>query len=102
MAKQATPAAPSTAAAPKKPARKRPARSKAAAVRPVPVRLTEEEVATGRATASPWTPTHRYARSDFFVHAKFGVGYVTDITEQGYIVCLFEGGDTRKLIHAQP
>jgi len=83
-----------------KPARKkRPA--KAAAPRPTPVKLSEEEIASARATAQPWERTHRYAKTDFFVHAKFGVGYVTDITEQGYIVCLFEDGDTRKLIHAQ-
>ena len=90
-----------TVAAAKKPARKRPSRAKAVAPRPVPVRLTDEEVANARATAQPWHRTHRYVRSDYFVHAKFGVGYVTDITEQNFIVCLFEGGDTRKLIHAQ-
>jgi hypothetical protein len=85
----------------KKPARKRRSPAKASAPRPVPVRLSDEDVANARATAEPWERTHRYARNDFFVHAKFGVGYVTDITEQGYIVCLFEDGDTRKLIHAQ-
>jgi len=83
----------------KKPVRKK--RAAKAASRPIPVRLSDEEVANARATAQPWDRAHRFARNDFFVHAKFGVGYVTDITEHGYIVCLFEDGDTRKLIHAQ-
>ncbi len=89
------------AAAPKKPARKRRAPTKKDAPRLTPVRLNDDDVANARATAAPCVRTHRYVRSDYYVHAKFGVGYVTDITDQGYIVCLFEDGNTRKLIHAQ-
>jgi hypothetical protein len=90
---------PAPAAAAKKPARKRRSPTKSVAA-PVPVRLTEADVTAARATARHWDRTQRYSVNAYLVHAKFGVGYVTAITEQDYIVCLFEDGETRKLIHA--
>ncbi|MFO0614839.1 MAG: hypothetical protein U0414_19785 [Polyangiaceae bacterium] len=99
MSKPATSAdAPKKTATPKKRA---PARRKGAAV-PVPLRLGEAEIAAAQSSARHWTRQDRYAVNEYVVHPKFGVGLVTGFTEQGYIVCLFADGDTRKLIHATP
>lgn len=94
-------AATAKTAAPKKPRKPRGKSTRNSAPRPVPVRLAEDDVVRARASAPHWERTTRFSVSDFFVHAKFGVGYVTGFTEQNFIVCLFEDGDTRKLIHAQ-
>ena len=90
------------AATTKKPAAKRASRPrKPVAPRPAPIRLAEDDIARARATAPKWDRASRFNVAEYFVHAKFGVGYVTGVTEQNFIVCLFEDGDTRKLIHAQ-
>lgn len=65
-------------------------------------RLEPGEVQRARAVARPWDRTVKYGENDFFIHAKFGVGKVVSITPDGFIVCLFEDGETRKLIHARP
>ncbi len=76
-------------------------RAPSAAKRGVP-RLDPGEVQRARAVARPWDRSIRYSMNDFFIHAKFGVGKVVDLTPDGFIVCLFEDGETRKLIHARP
>lgn len=87
----------------KKPAAKRRApRRKASPPKLVPLRLGEDEIAAARASARHWVRQDRFAVNEYFLHPKFGVGLVTGLTEQGYIVCLFADGDTRKLIHASP
>jgi hypothetical protein len=64
--------------------------------------LGEDENARARATAGPYDRAHKYAAGDFFLHPKFGVGRVEELTPEGFIVVLFEGGDTRRLLHARP
>jgi O-acetyl-ADP-ribose deacetylase (regulator of RNase III) len=64
-------------------------------------RLDASEVSRVRAYAKPWDRTVRYGVGDYFIHAKFGVGKVHEHTPDGFIVCLFEDGETRKLIHAR-
>jgi hypothetical protein len=65
-------------------------------------RLDEMDVARARASARPWDRAVRYGRGQWFVHVKFGAGRVEEVTPDGFIVCLFEDGETRKLIHARP
>jgi O-acetyl-ADP-ribose deacetylase (regulator of RNase III) len=65
-------------------------------------RLDEGEIGRARATAKPWDRAARYGIGDYFVHAKFGVGRVDDLTPDGFVVVLFEDGDTRKMVHARP
>lgn len=64
-------------------------------------RLEDGEVSRARATARPWDRTVKYGVGDWFIHAKFGVGRVDEVTVDGFIVCLFEDGEQRKLIHAR-
>jgi hypothetical protein len=59
--------------------------------------LSEDDVARARATSNPYDRGHRYGVGEFFVHSKFGVGRVEELTHEGFIVVLFEGGDTRRL-----
>ncbi len=65
-------------------------------------RLDDMEIARARATARPWDRGVRYSTGQWFVHVKFGAGRVEEVTPDGFIVCLFEDGETRKLIHARP
>ena len=94
---------PSAPAAPKKKkTTTKKASSKRVSVPPraAPVKLEPAEIAQARATARPWDRHVRFATRDFFVHPTFGVGVVTEALPE-FIVCLFEGGETRKLIHAR-
>lgn len=72
-----------------------------AAATPKKPRLDENELAHARATAKPWDRATRYQPGDWFVHAKFGFGRVHELTPEGFIVVLFEDGETRKLVHAR-
>jgi O-acetyl-ADP-ribose deacetylase (regulator of RNase III) len=65
------------------------------------IRLDPGEVQRARVVARPWDRAVKYGENDFFIHAKFGVGKVVSLTPDGFIVCLFEDGETRKLIHAR-
>ncbi|MDQ3033039.1 MAG: hypothetical protein M3Y87_11515 [Myxococcota bacterium] len=94
-ASAATPTA-RKAAAPRKPGGARAAA--AAAKKP---RLEEGELGHARATAKPWDRTTRYQTGDWFIHSKFGVGRVQEITPDDFTVVLFEDGEIRKLIHGR-
>jgi O-acetyl-ADP-ribose deacetylase (regulator of RNase III) len=61
--------------------------------------LSEDDVARAKASAGPYDRLHRYSIGDFFVHPKFGAGRVEELTPEGFIVVLFEGGDSRRLLH---
>lgn len=61
--------------------------------------LSDDDVARARATAQPYDRSHKYAVGEFFVHPKFGAGRVEELTPEGFIVVLFEGGDSRRLLH---
>ncbi len=83
----------------------RPSRASAGAApkRPSAARkpsLDPREVAYARANARPWDRNTRYRVGDFFVHVKFGVGRVEEITPDQFAVVLFEDGNVRRLIHA--
>ena len=65
-------------------------------------RLDEMAVARARASAKPWDRAVRYGLGSWFVHVKFGAGRVEELTPDGFIVCLFEDGEIRKLIHDRP
>lgn len=65
-------------------------------------RLDEMAVARARASAKPWDRSVRYGLGSWFVHVKFGAGRVEELTADGFIVCLFEDGEIRKLIHNRP
>lgn len=64
-------------------------------------RLEEGELSRARAVARPWDRAVTYSVGSWFVHSKFGVGRVEALTVDGFIVCLFEDGEQRKLIHAR-
>ena len=68
--------------------------------RPVPRKLDPADIDRARTTARPWDRKVRYTSGDYFVHAVFGVGLVTEVRDD-QMVCLFEGGETRTLIHAR-
>ncbi len=90
---------------PSAPARKRAtsgARKPSAPRRGARVVLTEDEIARARATASPYDRAVKYAVGDFFLHSKFGVGRVEELTPEGFIVVLFESGESKRLLHARP
>ena len=65
-------------------------------------RLTEDELGRARASAEVYDRGREYVLGDFFVHPKFGVGRVEEITPEGFIMVLFEGGETRRLLHRRP
>jgi O-acetyl-ADP-ribose deacetylase (regulator of RNase III) len=92
---------PTTSDPPKKRTSSAPRKS-GASRKPTRVILSEDEVARARATADPYDRARTYTVGDFFVHSKFGVGRVEEHTPEGFILVLFEGGDTRRLLHARP
>lgn len=65
-------------------------------------RLSEDEVGRARASAEVYDRAREYALGDFFVHPKFGVGRVEELTPEGFIMVLFEGGALRRLLHRRP
>lgn len=73
-----------------------------APARKVAPTLSEDEIGRARATAETYDRARTYAVGDYFRHSKFGVGRVEEITPEGFIMVLFEGGDTRRLLHARP
>lgn len=89
--------------APKKKAKAKPKAKKGPAEpgRAIPRSLASADIEAARATNRPWDRASRFGLWDYFVHAKFGVGHVVDVSSDGFIVCLFEDGETRKLIHAR-
>ncbi len=64
--------------------------------------LSEAEIGSARATASSYDRTHRYEVGELFIHSKFGVGRVEELTAEGFIVVLFEGGVQKRLLHNKP
>ncbi len=63
--------------------------------------LSSDEVSSARAQSQPWDRMASYKSGQFFVHSKFGVGRVETHTLDGYVMVLFEDGETRKMIHAR-
>lgn len=65
------------------------------------VTLSEDEVSQARASAGPYDRTNVYTVGDFFLHPKFGVGRIEEVTPEGFIMVLFETGETKRLLHAR-
>jgi len=76
--------------------RKRTTRAKPAAPSAT---LTYDEVSRARASGDPYDRTRKYEPGDYMVHKKFGVGRVDSLTPEGFIMVLFENGETKRLLH---
>ncbi len=63
--------------------------------------LTSDEIGQARATASPYDMTRTYVAGDRFIHPKFGVGRVFNVTQENAIEVVFEDGSSRKMVHAR-
>ncbi len=70
----------------------------AAPIRP----LTPAEVGHARATAGPYDRAVKYQAGQYFLHGKFGVGLVEEVTPEDFILVRFEGGQTKRLLHNRP
>lgn len=77
------------------------AKKKATSKRAARVTLTEDEVSRARASSGPYDRTNVYTVGDFFLHPKFGAGRVEELTPEGFILVLFETGETKRLLHAR-
>ncbi|MGE0785275.1 MAG: hypothetical protein AB7S26_06290 [Sandaracinaceae bacterium] len=64
--------------------------------------LSEGEIANARATARAYDRTLKYEEGQFLIHPKFGVGRIDGVTAEGFIVVLFEDGETKRLLHNRP
>lgn len=74
-------------------------RKTSTARKPARTVLTEDEIGTARATAGTYDRAKTYSVGEFFVHPKFGVGRVEELTPEGFILVLFENGETKRLLH---
>jgi hypothetical protein len=63
--------------------------------------LSEDEIGAARATATAYDMSHRYATGDRFIHPKFGVGRVVNVTQENAIEVVFEDRSVRKMVHAR-
>jgi len=77
-----------------------PRASKSAASAPKKTRLDDREIALAKATSNPWDRNAIYAVGNLFIHSKFGVGRVEEVTRDNFIVVLFQDGEVRRLMHA--
>ena len=64
-------------------------------------RLDEADIARARASGRAWDRHVRFGQGELFVHKTFGVGVVTSVTQDDFIITLFEDGQARRLIHAR-
>ncbi|MCB9597516.1 MAG: hypothetical protein H6719_32645 [Sandaracinaceae bacterium] len=64
--------------------------------------LTADEIGQARATAPAYDRAVRYDPGQHVIHAKFGVGRVEEVTPEGFILVLFESGETKRLLHNRP
>ncbi len=70
--------------------------------RAAPPILTADEIGRARATAPAYDRATKYEPGQYLVHSKFGVGRVDGVTPEGFILVLFESGETKRLLHARP
>jgi O-acetyl-ADP-ribose deacetylase (regulator of RNase III) len=63
--------------------------------------LSTEEIGEARAKASPYDMTRTYVAGDRFIHPKFGVGRVFNVTQENAIEVVFEDRSIRKMVHAR-
>jgi len=72
--------------------------SKAKSVQP---KLTAEEALGARAADVRYSMRTTFAEGDLFMHPKFGAGKVVGLPAPGQILCVFEDGSERKLVHGR-
>ncbi len=60
---------------------------------------TATEIAQAQSGAGPYNMRHTYAIGDLFVHPKFGVGKVVSLPAPSRMICAFQDGSERKLLH---
>lgn len=98
--------APSPAAAPSAPKRRTAAPRKSSAgpkrSRAAAPTLSSDEIGRARATAPAYDRATRYEPGAYIVHPKFGVGRIDGVTPEGFILVLFESGETKRLLHDRP
>ena len=63
--------------------------------------LTAEEALGARRTDVRYSMRSTYAEGDLFVHPKFGAGKVVGLPAPGQMLCVFEDGSERKLVHGR-
>lgn len=64
--------------------------------------LSAAEAAAARTSSGPYDRAKKYEPGQYMVHAKFGAGRVEEVTREGFIIVVFEGGDLKRLLHARP
>ena len=64
-------------------------------------KLTAEEALAARDTNLRYSMRTTFAEGDLFMHSKFGAGKVVALPAPGQILCVFEDGSERKLVHGR-
>ncbi len=64
-------------------------------------KLTAEEALKARDTGLTYSMRTTFAEGDLFMHKKFGAGKVVGLPAPGQILCVFEDGSERKLVHGR-
>ncbi len=64
--------------------------------------LTADEIGRAKATAPAYDRALKYETGAYLIHSKFGVGRVDGVTPEGFILVLFESGETKRLLHDRP
>lgn len=64
-------------------------------------RLTSEEADKRRFSSEPYSMKKRYAAGEYMLHARFGVGRVEQVLQEGAVMVVFEDGELRKMVHGR-
>jgi O-acetyl-ADP-ribose deacetylase (regulator of RNase III) len=64
-------------------------------------KLTAEEALKARDTGLSYSMRTTFEEGDLFMHSKFGAGKVVGLPAPGQILCVFEDGSERKLVHGR-
>ncbi|MEM6960535.1 MAG: macro domain-containing protein, partial [Myxococcota bacterium] len=82
----------------KKTTRKRATSRKKEPAKPV---LDPADVEQHRTSAAAYSMQSSYIAGDWILHSKFGVGRVEGVDGPNAMTVLFEGGDTRRMVHGR-
>ena len=63
--------------------------------------ITEEELASARAGAEPYSVKRSYGVDQFLIHPKFGVGKVVEVPASDRVSILFEDGSIKLMVHGR-
>lgn len=64
-------------------------------------KLTAEDALKARDVGVRYSMRTTFAEGDLFMHPKFGAGKVVELPAPGQILCVFEDGSERKLVHGR-